>query len=128
MSTKLLALVNVLGNMVRFVLLPGQRGEMLGVEELLQDVRAEAFIADKAYDADWLRELLKRHGMEAMIPARSNRNNPAAHDEEKYRWRHLIDNYFQKLKEFKRIAMRSDKADESSRAMTCIAGTVINLR
>jgi len=128
MSTKLLALVDALGNMVRFVLLPGQRGETLGVEELLRDVRAGAFIADKAYDADWLRALLKRHGMEAVIPARSNRNHPAAHDEEKYRWRHLIENYSQKLKEFKRIAMRSDKTDESFKAMICIAATVINLK
>jgi len=61
-------------------------------------------------------------------PGKSNRNHPAAHDEEKYRWCHLIENYFQKLKEFKRIAMRSDKTDESFKAMICIAATVINLK
>ena len=50
------------------------------------------------------------------------------HDEEKYKWRHLVENYFQKLKKFKRIAMRSDKTDESFISVIYIVAAVINAR
>ena len=128
MTTKILALVDALGNLVRFSLLPGQRGETTGVLALIDGLSFDAFLADKAYDANWLRDHLARCGIEAVIPARKGRKAPAAHDEEKYKWRHLVENFFQKLKEFKRIAMRACKTDESFRAMVCLAATVIKLR
>jgi len=121
-------MVDGLGNLVRFTLMPGQRGETMAVEGLMEGVRCQAFLGDKAYDADWLREMLVSRGIEPVIPARKGRKNPAVHDEEKYKWRHLVENYFQKLKEFKRIAMRSDKTDESFTAMIYIAAAVINAR
>lgn len=126
MSTKILALVDGLGNLARFSLLPGHRGETTGVEALLEGIECGAFLGDKAYDADWLREMLEKRDIEAVIPARKGRKNPASHDEEKYKWRHLVENYFQKLKEFKRIAMRACKTDTSFTAMINIAATVIN--
>ncbi len=108
--------------------MPGQQGETTGVTHLMKDIECGAFLGDKAYDADWLREDLKKRGIEVVIPARKGRLSPASHDEEKYKWRHLVENYFQKLKEFKRIAMRSDKTDESYAAMICLAATVITTR
>jgi transposase len=45
-----------------------------------------------------------------------------------YKWRHLIENFFCKLKEFKRIALRSDKTDESYASMIHLAAAVINSR
>ncbi|MFV0473460.1 MAG: IS5/IS1182 family transposase, partial [Pikeienuella sp.] len=53
---------------------------------------------------------------------------PASHDEEKYKWRHLVENFFQNLKEFKRIAMRACKTDRSFETMINIAATVIASR
>lgn len=128
MTTKILALVDALGNLVRFTLLPGQRGETTGVLALIEGLACEAFLGDKAYDADWLREHLDRQRIEAVIPARKGRKAPAAHDKEKYKWRHLVENFFQKLKEFKRIAMRACKTDQSFGAMVSLAATVIKLR
>ena len=128
MTTKILALVDALGNLVRFSLMPGQRGETTGVKDLLEGINCGAFLGDKAYDADWLREWLENRGIEAVIPARKGRKSPTSHDEEKYKWRHLVENFFQKLKEYKRIAMRADKTDESFQAMICLAATVIQLR
>ncbi len=81
--------------------MPGQRGETTGVTALMEGVSCGAFPGDKAYDADWLREMLSTRGIEPVIPARKGRKHPAPHDEEKYRWRHLVENYFRKLKEFK---------------------------
>ena len=128
MSTKILALVDGLGNLVRFSVMPGQRGETTGVQALMEGISCGAFLGDKAYDADWLREMLIARGIEPVIPARKGRNHPAPHDTEKYKWRHLVENYFQKLKEFKRIAMRSDKTDQSFTAMIHIAAAIINAR
>ena len=128
MTTKILALVDGLGQLVRFQLMPGQRGETTGVAPLIEGLNFDAFLGDKAYDADWLRDLLKQRGIEAVIPARAKRLNPAPHDADKYKWRHLIENFFQKLKEFKRIAMRACKTDQSFAAMIHLAATVIRTR
>ena len=123
-----MALVDALGNLVRFRLMPGQRGETTGVAALIEGLNFGAFLGDKASDADWLREELQQRGSEAVIPARAKRRNPASYDIEKYKWRHLIENFFQKLKEFKGIAMRACKTDLSFAAMIYLAATVIRIR
>ena len=56
------------------------------------------------------------------------RKAPLDVDLEIYKWRHLIENFFCKLKEFKRIAMRSDKTDTSFAAMIHLAAALINSR
>jgi len=53
---------------------PGQRGETTSVAVLLEGIHCGALLGDKAYDADWLR------GIEAVIPPRAKRRNPAAYD------------------------------------------------
>jgi len=128
MTTKILALVDGLGSLVRFALMPGQRGEITGAEKLIEGLSLGALLADKAYDSDKFRELLKSKEIEAIIPARKGRLSPAAHDAEMYKWRHLVENFFQKLKEFKRIAMRACKTDTSFEAMINIAAAVIRTR
>jgi transposase len=128
MTTKILALVDGLGSLVRFALMPGQRGEITGAEKLIEGLSLGALLADKAYDAGQFRDLLKSKGIEPVIPARKRRLNPAPHDADMYKWRHLIENFFQKLKEFKRIAMRACKTDTSFQAMINLAATVIRTR
>lgn len=93
LSTKILALVDRLGNLVRFIFMPGQRGETMGVTSLMEGISCGAFLGDKAYDADWLREMLTSRCIESVIPARKGRKNPASHNEEKYKWRHLAESY-----------------------------------
>src|SRR5229473_2160540 len=84
MTTKILVLTDSLGNLVRFVLVPGHRFDTVGVAPLI--------------------------------------------DAEIYKWRHLIENFFCKLKEFKRIAMRADKTDQSFAANIHLAAALINSR
>ncbi len=74
-------------------------------------------LADRAFDADWLRENLDKSGIVPVIPPRSNRKFPPEFDKHCYKWRHLIENYFRKLKEFKRIALRACKTDQSFSSM-----------
>jgi transposase len=83
----------------RFVLLPGQRHDSIGVEPLITGVGFDALIADKAFDQDALRATLNERGALAVIPAKADRKTPIPHDPEMYKWRHLIENFFQRLKE-----------------------------
>ena len=128
MSSKILALTDALGNLVKFILMPGQRHDIMGVKELICDVRFGALLADKAFDANWLVEDLKSRGVQVVISQRPKRKTPLKIDLEVYKWRHLIENFFGKLKEFKRIAMRSDKTDSSFAAAIHLAAAVINSR
>ena len=125
MTTKIVALVDALGNLARFVLLPGQRHDTIGVAPLIQDVHFDALLGDKAFDVDWLREELDQRGATAVIPPKANRNRQIAYDKDMYRWRHLVENYFAKIKEFRGIATRYDKTDTSFRANLNLVAAII---
>ncbi len=75
--------------------------------------KIEALLADKGYDADAIREELADAEIEAVIPAKRNRKDPAQHNAEKYKWRNLIERLFNKLKNWRRVATRYDKSKES---------------
>ncbi len=121
-------MTDALGNLVRFCLLPGQRSEIVGVPELIDGLKFEALLADKAFDADRLRAELTRRKAEAVIPAKRNRKLHIPHDAEIYKWRHLIENYFSKIREFRGINTRYDKTDISYAAAWHLAATVIASR
>ena len=66
-----MALVDALGNLVRFLLLPGQAHDMNGVAPLIRGVPFGALLADKAFDANWLLEDLNARGASAVIPPKT---------------------------------------------------------
>ncbi len=70
---------------------------------------AKAVGADKAYDSDKMRDELARGGAEAVIPSKANRKIPEGHDPEKYRRRNLIERLWRRMKEHRRLCLRSDK-------------------
>ena len=70
LTTKIVALADALGNLVRFVLLPGQRHDTIGVPPLIEGVAFGALLGDKAFDVDWLRADLDARGAAAVIPPR----------------------------------------------------------
>ena len=116
------------GKLVRCVLLPGQRHASVGVAPLIDGVSFEALLGDKAVDADWLRAELDAHGAIALIPPKSNRKVSLDDAKVMYRWRHLIETYFAKLNEFRAIATRYDKTDDSFRANINLAAAMIAAR
>jgi transposase len=128
MTTKIVALTDALGNLVRFILLPGHRFDSIGVPPLIDGIAFEGLIADKAFDNNSLVAELNERGARIVISQHPRRALPLPVDAELYRWRHLIENFFCKLKEFKRIAMRSDKTDQSFSALIYLVATVINSR
>jgi transposase len=128
MTTKILALTDALGNLVRFVLLPGHRFDTVGVAPLIDGIAFGGLIADKAFDSNAIIANLNERGAKIVISQHPRRALPLRLDTELYKWRHLIENFFCKLKEFKRIAMRADKTDQSFAAIIHLAAAVINSR
>ena len=78
---------------------------------MIKGVSFDALLADKAFDADWLLQDLDERGATAVIPPKTNRKIQRNYDAEVYKWRHLVENYFAKIKEFRGIATRYDKTD-----------------
>ena len=113
MTTKILALTDALGNLARFVLLPGHRIDTVGVAPLIDGLTFGGFIADKAFDSNSIIADLNERGAKILISQHPRRASPLPIDAELYKWRHVIENFFCKLKEFKRIAMRADNTDQS---------------
>ncbi len=70
---------------------------------------ARYLVADKGYDADALRSALRSRGTLPVIPGRINRKRTIAYDIRRYRDRHLIENAFCRIKDFRRVATRYDK-------------------
>ena len=94
MTTKILALTDALGNLVRFRLMPGQRFDAVDVPPLIEGFSFEALIADKAFDSNAIIADLDARGAKVVISQHPRRSQPRTVDEEIYKWRHLIENYF----------------------------------
>lgn len=123
-----MALADALGNLVRFELLPGNRYDTVAVAALIEGISFDAMIADKAFDSNWIIEELNAHGAQIIISQRPQRKVPLNIDLEMYKWRHLIENLFAKLKEFKALALRSEKTDRNFASMIYACAAVINSR
>ena len=113
---------------MRFELLPGQRYDTIAVAPLIEGVEFSAILADKAFDANWIIEEMNERGAQIVISQRPQRKQPLEIDAEIYKWRHLIENFFAKIKEFKAIAMRCEKTDRNFRSMIALVAAVIRLR
>ncbi len=113
---------------MRFELLPGQRYDTVGIAPLIEGIAFGGLIADKAFDANRIVADLDARGAQVVISQRPHRTATRQIDAEIYKWRHLIENFFGKLKEFKRIALRACKTDASFAAMIYTAATFISTR
>ena len=82
---------------------------------------ARALPADRGYDADAIREEIAFHGVQAVIPAERGRSNPALHDRDKYRQRSRVEQLFNTLKNWRRIATCYNKTKESYLGFVSIA-------
>lgn len=103
--------MDALGNPTGFHLTPGQAHDLDGADVLLKSIPAEAVIADKAYDAnERVVEPLLHAGVAIVIPQRgTGRKRPREYDSHLYKARHLIENFFARLKQYRCIATRYDK-------------------
>ncbi len=85
-------------------------------------------MADKACDADGIRDLIEAQGAVPNIPAKSNRKWKPCFSKGLYRERNLVERFFNKLKRFRRVATRYDKLAENFLAMVQLASLRLWLR
>jgi transposase len=110
------------------LLLPGRHHDSVGVAPLRDGVAIGALIGDKAFDNDWLRHQLNERGALAAIPPKADRKCEIPCDFAINRWRHLVENFFCNLKQFRSITTRYDKTDQSFSATIRLAATAIALK
>ena len=115
-----------MGNPLDFILTPGQAHDLEGADALLPDMAAETLLADKAFDADErVIEPLLARGKSFVIPPKSNRKVQRDFDKDAYKARHLIENFFCKLKQYRAIATRYDKTARNFLAAIHLAAAII---
>jgi transposase len=85
-------------------------------------------LADRGYDADWIRALARQRGAWANIPPKRNRKDPICFSPYLYRARNLIERYFNKIKQCRRVATRHDKLAANYLAFVKLASIRIWLR
>ena len=98
---------------VRVLVTAGPTADCTQAGELIRDIRAGALLADRGYDTNEIVEAAQNAGMEAVIPPRSNRKVQRDYDRYLYKIRHLVENAFLRLKEWRGIATRYAKRSSS---------------
>jgi transposase len=128
LTTKIHIAVDGLGNPLRIILSPGQDHDSTRAEDLIAGLSAQHIIADKAYDIDKFRAALAGNDIIAVIPPKANRVAPIQCDWTIYKERHLVECFFCKIKQFRRIATRYDKTAVAFFAFVSLACLMVWLR
>ena len=119
-------MVDALGNPINFVLTSGEKHDLVGADYLLPSVKAEALLGDKAYYAEQrVIEPLIKAGITPVISSKKNLVKTRIFDKFLYKARHLIENFFAKLKQYRGIATRYDKTKRNFLAAIYLAGSII---
>lgn len=129
LTTKIHARVDGQGRPIQILITPGQAHDLTGADVLLANLkRGTVVIADKAYDADRLRQHLKSCGAIANIPNMIRRKRRFRWTKAIYRQRNLVERFFNKLKHFRAIATRFEKHDANYLALLKLASAKIWMR
>ena len=130
MTTKIHAVVDALGNPLQFELTPGQAHDSVqGYEMLAQfDLSNREVLADRAYDTDAIRTLLREQNAIAVIPGKKNRRVKQPYDRSVYKERHLVECFFNKMKNYRRLATRYDKTASMFKAFLALISIRIWLK
>lgn len=127
-TTKIHAVVDALGQALKFSLTPGQRHDITQASSLLQGFENANIIADKGYDSNALIDQIQNQNCVPVIPPRSNRKTPREYDEDLYKERHLVACFFNKIKQFRRLFSRFDKKASSFMGFLAYASFILWLR
>lgn len=101
--------MDALGNPIRLILTAGQVADVTQGAALVEQFQTSAVIADKGYDSDILVQTIEASGAQAIIPPRRNRTTQREVDWHRYKARNLVERFFNRLKQFRRLATRYDK-------------------
>jgi transposase len=129
-NTKIHTLVDGLGNPIRFIFTGGEVHDSKEGVSLLEgfDLTQSAVLGDKAFGTVEILTYIRKHGGEVVIPPKSNAKEPWDCDYSRYKERHLVECFFNKLKHFRAIATRYSKLSSMFQAFTYLAAIMIWLK
>jgi len=132
LSTKIHIRVDGKGQIITFLLTPGQQQEIAVAENLLEQgvirqavgrprIRSGRIVGDKGYTSSKFRQYLRRRGIRVTIARRSNEKRRGPFNKDIYRQRNKVERLIGRIKEFRRIATRYEKRAQNYVAMLTIA-------
>lgn len=127
-TSKIHAKVDVLGNVLKILITPGQRHDVTQAKLLLEGIRDANVIADKGYDSSEVRKQIKEQNYVDTIPSKSNSTTPVDYDKHLYKERHAIECFFSKMKYFRRVFSRFDKSVRNFGSFLSFVGAILWLR
>ncbi len=128
LNTKIHAVVDGAGPPVRLLLSAGQEADITHAETMAEEIPATRLVADKGCDSDAFCQRLLERGIKACIPPRAHRHHKRSYSKPGYRKRHLVENFFERIKNFRRVAARYDKLADTFLGFACLAATIVALR
>ena len=125
-TTKVHVLSDVIGRPAVVHLTPGNSSDVKTAPAVLAAApgRIRRLLADKGYDADWLRADLRKAGIVPVIPGTRSRKRPIRHDKRRYKDRWRAEAVFCRLKDFRRVATRYDKLARNYASAVALAAVV----
>jgi transposase len=127
-TTKIHAVVDALGNPLKFGLTPGQCHDVTQASQMLKEFEGTQVLADKGYDSAELVTQLQSQRCAPIVPSRSNAKNPREYDKHVYKERHLVECFFSKIKHFRHVFSRFDKTAQAFLGFLNFVGVLIWLR
>jgi transposase len=125
-NTKIHAIADAGGRLLSILLSGGEAHGCPPAEPLIRSIKpAQKLLADKAYDRAALRLWLNKRGTKPVIPNKSNRKQPFSFDRKSCKQRHLIENAFCRLKDFRRIATRHDRLARNVMASIYLVSAIV---
>lgn len=126
-NTKIHALVDGIGNPVKFIFTGGSISDCTVAVDLLTDIdiSSSVILADKAYGTEAIRGHIEGQDSAYCIPPKSNTLNPWECDYWHYKERHVVECFFQKLKQFRRVATRYEKLISCFKGMVYLASIMV---
>jgi transposase len=129
LTSKIHAVVDTNGLPIRLALTAGEAHDNRLAGKLLSRLKSGTMLlADRGYDADWIRTLVRQHGAWANIPPKSNRTEALSFSPYLYRARNLVERFFNKIKHCRRVATRYDKLAANYLAFIQLASIRLWLR
>lgn len=126
-TSKIHLVVDAHGLPIDYQITGGQVHDSSVAPELILSMpEVEVFIADKGYDSDAVRNIIEAQEAESVIPRRRNsvKGNDGL-DRGLYRYRHLVENAFARLKHYRAVASRYEKLKRNYEAVVAMACSLI---
>jgi len=124
-TTKIHAVVDGLGLPIEIRITEGQIGDVKQWDLALKGESAKYVICDKGYDSTEFRAHIEKAGSKPVIPGRKHRREQIEYDTHVYKERYLVENFFCKIKEYRRLATRYDATTNAFRAFVILAAILL---